>query len=692
MGKVVVGLIAFAILSFVLTDLLTQNSIFFGDNDSSVGEIAGEKIDVTEYQEIVDRLTDNYRNNFGRGPGLTELTSLRNQAWQLLVVDKAYEKQYDDLGITVSPDELVDMVQGKNISPDIQQIFTNPQTGQFDRDRLIQTLSQMNQTPQGRAQWNTFEQSLIPARKRIKFDNLMTKTNSVSEGEGNRDYQDQTAVAEIKYIYVPNFAVTDSLVEVNNSELNTYLDDHSDEYQVDWSKSIKYVSFSIAASPEDSAYMRDELRGMIDEFRAEENDSIYARANSDADNYYTTYNLSDLPDLMRSNLVILKPGDVIGPYLDNNTYALYKIASITEDTVGYARASHILIKWDDESDEAKAQALTIANDVLAQLLAGADFAELAKDNSTDGGSAINGGDLGWFDNNTMVEEFNDAVFNANSAGLIPKLIETQFGYHIITITELPTYTKYKIASIARIIDASDATRDKAFREADLFAGTSGNESEFLANAKKDNYTVFEADDLKQNEVNIIRVGYARQVITWLFNLGEVGMVSDVYELDDRYLVALVTKEIEKGTASLETVKPEIIFKVKEEKKGDIIMSKLTTMSGSLEEIVAAYGDDANVYNSSDLLMSSFTLPSVGKAPEAIGTIFALNNGERTEPIRTENGVVVIDVISVTPAPEIADISIYITSIQQSRSNSDPFYLSELVKEKADIVDKRYKFY
>ena len=692
MGKVVVGLIAFAILSFVLTDLLTQNSIFFGDNDSSVGEIAGEKIDVTEYQEIVDRLTDNYRNNFGRGPGLTELTSLRNQAWQLLVVDKAYEKQYDDLGITVSPDELVDMVQGKNISPDIQQIFTNPQTGQFDRDRLIQTLSQMNQTPQGRAQWNTFEQSLIPARKRIKFDNLMTKTNSVSEGEGNRDYQDQTAVAEIKYIYVPNFAVTDSLVEVNNSELSTYLDDHSDEYQVDWSKSIKYVSFSIAASPEDSAYIRDELRGMIDEFRAEENDSIYARANSDADNYYTTYNLNDLPDLMKSNLVILKPGDVIGPYLDNNTYALYKIASIAEDTVGYAKASHILIKWDDESAEAKAQAMTIANDVLAQLLAGADFAELAKDNSTDGGSAINGGDLGWFDNNTMVEEFNDAVFNANSAGLIPRLIETQFGYHIITITELPTYTKYKIASIARIIDASDATRDKAFREADLFAGTSGNESEFLANVKKDNYTVFEADNLKQNEVNIIRVGYARQVITWLFNLGEVGMVSDVYELDDRYLVALVTKEIEKGTASLETVKPEIILKVKEEKKGDIIMNKLTTMSGSLEEIVAAYGDDANVYNSSDLLMSSFTLPSVGKAPEAIGTIFALNNGERTEPIRTENGVVVIDVINVTPAPEIADISIYITSIQQSRSNSDPFYLSELVQEKADIVDKRYKFY
>ena len=112
----------------------------------------------------------------------------------------------------------------------------------------------------------------------------------------------------------------------------------------------------------------------------------------------------------------------------------------------------------------------------------------------------------------------------------------------------------------------------------------------------------------------------------------------------------------------------------------------------MEEIASAYGDDANVYSSSDLLMSSFSLPTVGKAPEAVGSIFGLNSGERTKPIRTENGVVIVEVLNVTPAPEIADYSAYILSIQQSRSNRDPFYLTELIKEKAEIVDKRYKFY
>ena len=106
MGKVVVAAITIAILSFVLTDLLGgQNSVFLGGNDTSVGEIAGEQVDVQEYQLVVDRLIDNYRNNFGRSPGNTELSSLREQAWQLMIVEKAFEKEYAAAGIEVGAEE-----------------------------------------------------------------------------------------------------------------------------------------------------------------------------------------------------------------------------------------------------------------------------------------------------------------------------------------------------------------------------------------------------------------------------------------------------------------------------------------------------------------------------------------------------------------------------------------------------------
>lgn len=693
MGKVVVAAITIAILSFVLTDLLGgQNSVFLGGNSTSVGEIAGEEVDVKEYQLVVDRLVDNYRNNFGRSPGNTELSSLREQAWQLMIVEKAFEKEYEAAGIQVGAEELVDMVQGKNIAPDIRQIFTNPETGQFDRDRLIGTLNQMNQTPQGRAQWNLFEQSLVPARERLKLDNIMIQSSTANNQEAVREYNDQTAVAEAKYVYVPFYAVSDSAVSVTDGELKAYLNSHKDDYKTDWSRSIQYTSFPIQASSADSIEYRDELRRIVDQFRADSNDSLYARANSDTEDYYSVYNLGNLPDLLKSNLNILKEGDVIGPYLDNDSYALYKISSVQNDTVGYARASHILIKWDDDTDESKAKARTEANDVLSQLTAGADFSEMAKEYSTDGGTAINGGDLGWFDSNTMVAEFGDPVFSATKTGLIPRLIETQFGYHIIDVTELPTYTKYKIASVKRIIDASDETRDAAFRTADYFAGTSGNQSEFEVNATTEGVIIMEEDNIKQNDLNINRVGYARQVVTWLFNEGSVGRVSDVFELDDQYLVAVMTGEIEEGTADLETVRLEVTSKVKNEKKGKVISDKLAGMTGSVDEIAAAYGPDASVYSSSSILMSANSLPSVGIAPEAIGTIFAKQGGEMTGPVHTDNGVVVVEVLSVTPAPEIADHSTYLTSIAQSRENRASFYLGELIKEKADIKDTRYKFY
>lgn len=199
-SKFIIGFIAIAIGSFVLTDLLSgQNSILTG-NDRDLGEIAGETISYDQFQSRVDVLVNNYAANFGRNPGADELTSLRNQAWLLLVAEKSFAKQYTDLGMSVSPEELVDMVQGKNISPDIQRIFIDQSTGQFSKDQLLQTLNQLNATPQGRAQWRQFEQGLIPARKRIKLDNLISKSTFVTDAEAEREYNDQNAVAEIKYL------------------------------------------------------------------------------------------------------------------------------------------------------------------------------------------------------------------------------------------------------------------------------------------------------------------------------------------------------------------------------------------------------------------------------------------------------------------------------------------------------------
>ena len=693
MGKVVVGMISIAILSFVLTDLLGgQNSIFLNGNDRTVGEIAGETVDVEEYQKLLETLKLNYQNNFGRSPGEVEMRSLRDQAWQFLIVEKAFTKVFDNAGVEVGTEELFDMVQGKNISSDIQQIFTNPQTGQFDKERLIQTIASLNTTPQGRAQWAEFERNLIPGRLRVKYDNLLVKTSITSKYEAEEDYKAQSSVAEAKYLYIPYYAIADSAVTASDSEMKAYINSHANDYQAEWSRSIKFVDYPIVPTSEDSLAYRDELREIKDEFLAVEDDSVYAAINTDEAPFFTEFAINELPIILRSNLNILNKDDVIGPYVDNGNYVLYKISDVFEGPTGYARASHILIKWDDDSDAAKAKARTEALGIIRDLQNGADFSETAKDKSKDGGSAIRGGDLDWFDSDRMVKPFSDAVFGATSKGLIGRPIESEFGYHIIKVTELPSYTKYKISMVRREIIPSDETRDFVFRRADYFSGTSSNLNDFTVNAEKDTLFVQEAENISQNDNSIPRIENARQIVTWLFNTASEGQVSQVFEIDDQYVVAVMTNEIEEGNADLESVRLEVEKKVKNEKKEKIIADKLAGLSGTLEERKDAFGSDASIYESSDIKLSAYSLPSVGTAPDAIGTLFAMPSGEFSEPIATENGMVILNLLSVTNAPEIADYTSYKNTLEQGISSRTSFYIGETIKEWASIEDKRYKFY
>lgn len=692
MGKVIVGFIAVAILSFVLTDLLSGQRSILAGNDRDIGEIAGETITYEEFQERADVLVQNYASNFGRNPGADELNSLRNQAWLLLVAEKSFDKEYKALGITVSPEELVDLVQGKNISPDIQRIFTDPQTGQFNKDQLLQTLNQLNGTPQGRAQWKQFEESLIPGRKRVELDNLIDKSTFVTDAEAEREYKDQNAVAEVKYLYVPFFAVNDSSVNVTDAELENYIDGHKDEYQVDWSRSIEYVSFPIVASSADSLAYREELREIKEEFSNISDDSLYATSNSELSNPFDTYTINSLPAIVASNLNIIHKGTVVGPYIDGNSYVLYKLSDVYEDTTGVARASHILIKWDDDSNEAKAKAKSEALSVLREVQGGADFAEVAKEKSKDGGSAINGGDLDWFETGKMVKPFNDAVFGATKKGIIPQIVESQFGYHIIDVTEVPSFTKYKVATVGLDITASDETRDEAFRKADYFAGTSGNYSDFKANAEKEGYSILNADNIEPNDQRIARIGKARQVIGWLFRDASEGEVSPVYELDDQYVVAVMTGEQEEGTAGLNEVRLEVTEKVKNEKKGELIVQKLKQLSGSLDDIAYSYGEDASVLTSSNVKISTTSLPSAGGADEAIGKAFSLSDGQVSDPIATDNGIVIIQLEGITPAPEIADYTMHSNNLKRAREGRSSYYLGELIKEAANVKDERYKFF
>jgi peptidyl-prolyl cis-trans isomerase D len=690
MGTWVVVFVFVAISAFVLGDLFSSNSFLF--TDDSVGEIAGHAVSLKEYQQAVQEREANFMVYAQRQPTDRDMPTLREQAWEMLILRHAIEKQFGELGVKVTDDELVDMISGRNISEGIRSSFVNQQTGQFDRSMLAMYINQIKTMPVNapdRIQWEIFQRDLKPGRERLKYENLLIKSVYVTQAEAERDYHLQNDVAEVKYLFVPYFAVSDSLVTVTDAELKAYYNKNKEKYKSEQTRDLKYVSFPIIPSANDTLAIKEELERLISDFKEAQDDSVFAAINSDNAGAFGRYTYGTLPEFVDKDR--LQQGEVIGPFLDEDTYKLMKVSSIGKDTVYNARASHILIRWDDDSDAAKKAARDKARDILKDLKAGADFTEKAREFGSDG-TAARGGDLGWFTSGTMVKPFENAVFSATKKGLLNDVVETDFGYHIIDVTEVKDNNFFSLAIVERNILPSDASINEALRKAEIFASELSGVESFEQRAGKEGLTPYEARSLSPSDRRIGNLGEARQVVQWLFRDAKAGKVSEVFDLQDIYVVAVMTGEVEKGYRSLNDVKEEITPAVKNQIKGKIIVEKLKGMQGSLDEIAQTFGRDASVYTNSSLKLNTNTLTSAGFDPVAVGIAFSLEDGKRAQPYAGENGVIIIEVQNKTVAPTLGDYTLYKTPLLQGLVNRNSMSIADAIKQAAKIEDKRYKFY
>ncbi len=327
MGKIVVGAIMLTMVAFIGTDLIGNSNILGGGPDQDIAEIAGTTITNTQFQNKVDELSINFAMNAGRNPLQQEIDQIRNQAWNALIMDEAYQSQFDKLGLTVTNDELVDMVQGANISPQIIQFFGNPQTGEFDKSNVTNFLASLQEAaPQQRNSWIAFEQSLIPSRLVEKYNNLFSKTNYVTKYEAQKEHINQSANASLGYVFVPFSSVSDSAVSVSDRELEDYIDQNASEFQRDETRSLEYVTFSISPSAVDSAVVIDEVAELRSEIATAANDSSFVGINSDDPYSFISYNEDNLPEALRGQA----EGYITEASIVNGAYEFYKLSRIDE--------------------------------------------------------------------------------------------------------------------------------------------------------------------------------------------------------------------------------------------------------------------------------------------------------------------------------------------------------------------------
>ena len=692
-----VGVIAVSLILFIVGgDLLGGRSTLFGGNQQKIGEIAGQSIDYPEFNAKVDELREQYQQQTGRAPADQELAQIREQAWNQLLFDIAYQKQFDKLGLKVSSEELVDMVQGNNISPQVRQAFTNPQTGVFDKSSIVSYLKGLkNLPPQQQAAWASFEKNLSAERLREKYQGLMAMSVFATTAEAEKEYQAQNAKANVKFLFVPFYTINDTTVKVTDSQLQGYLDKHKDEYPGTDSRSIQYVTFSVAPSKDDSATLYSEIKTLARGLGAAKNDSTFAQQNTDVrvPLYLTA---GEMPEQLQDAIPSFAPGGIYGPFREQNTYFIYKYGGTKKDTSYTARASHILIQTKGLADSAKADARRRAEGILKQIQGGASFEALAQSNSDDGSRSV-GGDLGYFkDNGQMVKPFESAVFGATSGGLIPRLIETEFGYHIIKVTEPKTNTLYRIAAIGKTINPSQATRDEALRKADQFAADVQTKSAFDAKVKEDkSIVVATAERIPEgaNQINALAGSEVRQIVRWAFDdKTEVGDVHEPFEVGDQYVIAVLTNKTDKDDVKVEDYRNELTAKVRNEQKGEQIMGKLANANGSLENIAQKYGSGALVETAEDVNLATGFLRSAGVDPTALGRAFGLKPGKRSKPFIGDGGVLMMETTSLTSAPAIADYNLYKTQIQQNVQSRLGLSINEAIKEAAKVDDRRAKFY
>jgi len=686
-GKFLVFVVGFSIAAFVLGDILGPNSSLIGQNRNIVGSINGEEIDLVRFNAVYEELTYNFSLNNGRSPTQQEVSELRDQAWERLINDISYVEEFNKIGLTVTDKESVDMVQGNNIHPMIIQAFSDPSTGSFNKDNVIGYLQNLSNQPANQQQaWFSFESNLKPMRLRTKYDNLIAQSTYYNSLDAEAEYFNTSSQIDLAYFYIPFFAVSDTLFDVSTNEMRSYLNKNKSDYNQDETRSIDYAFFSVQPSAEDSTFFENEINDIRSNLMSSNiiDDSTYAVINSDSFNPYIKYNPDELP----TDLVGEDVGFVTEPTYENGSISIKKLSKIDQDAQEKARAKHILLRFDDSN---KSTVRTEANRILNLLRSGSDFGETARTYSQDG-SASNGGDLGWFTDGMMVKPFQDAVFSRRRSGLIPRIIETDFGFHIINVTYPKTRTSYFVANISKDILPSDNTRNNIYRSAELFKlDIKSTDDVFSDYLKENNIIGGNISDIDKNSTEVGTIPNARNVILWSYSDDRyVGEVSDVLETDEGYIVAQINEMKDEGTKKLDEVENSIKRRIIDEKKYEYLKEILVDYS-SLQDLKdnSGLGD---IYRSSGISMTENSLSNVGFSPESIGTAFSMQEGELTRPFKIDGGVIVLGLESKVLADTLSNYDDYRNTLIQTNRFSVPLKIDDAIKHFSDIEDDRYKFF
>jgi len=705
-GGILVGAIGIALFAFLAGDAARSCDGIKGEARQQIGEILGKKISVQDYQKLIDEYQSAIKFTMQRD-NLTdqELNQVKDQVWQQLVSNRVIEADAEKVGLTVTENE-VQNVLNEGTNPMLAQTpFVNQQTGRFDVNALKQFFDSYNKAKAAKSPqleqmqavydyWLFVEKNLRTQLLGQKYQALLASCVLSNKAEAMMAFKDNNEESQIQLASLAYSTVKDADVKVTDEDLKAKYEELKPAFRQNIeTRDIKFVDFQIKASAADRSQVVKEMNEFQKQLAtAEDPTAVVSKSGSEisylglpvSSKAYQQY-----PDIA-SKIDSLSVGTTgVIENAQDNTLNIIRVLSKAQlaDSIQFRQINIAAATI----DEARAK----ADSIQKALAGGADFDVLAKRYGQTGEKV-------WFtgqqyemapsmnqDNRTFVNALLNGEVNATQNLALAQ------GNIILQVLDKKAYTtKTTAAIIKKLVDFSKATRSDAYNKFSEFVAKNTTATDLEKNASKSGYQVQSLNDLSTAEHYIAGIRGTRDALKWLFEAKQ-GQVSPLYECgdNDHLLVIALTGIHPQGFRSWDDAQVKEILKreVIKDKKAEKLMAKLK----GVNSIAAAQAKGAKV---SPVNQITFAAPTFVQAtgsvePALSGAVAGTAAGKFSKaPVKGNAGVYVFQVLKKAMR-EGSKYNETLTMQQAAQMNMQLVgnFMQDLIL-KAKVVDNRYLFF
>ena len=361
----VIAAIGFALLAFLLGDLMNSGTSLLNGAQGIIGEINDKVVEYREFEteaQNIDRIFNGQQDRNG----------LRDKLWSDKVNEVVMGEQYEDIGLMVSSEELAGLTFGyksAEMSSTARQFF-GAATQDVSSEQLATVIQQIHDTDPLR--WMYFENIILKERLSQKYSNLVRQGLTASKIDAQVYYNDQGAQTSGRYVFKP----FDTNIEVTDSEIEAYYRENKEDYPQNESRELTLAIFEIIPTDSDKDEIKNQLQSLIEDKEVfnkttKNKETVEGFKNSPdvesfVDNYSDTpfdptfYAEGQLSPAIESVMRNAEVGFVYGPYEEDNTYKLARLNARNRDSVQVAIIEIAMDASEETANEIYAQASEMA--------------------------------------------------------------------------------------------------------------------------------------------------------------------------------------------------------------------------------------------------------------------------------------------------------------------------------------------